>query len=67
MKPTSDISERDQKLLTRLEKQVKKEGRIKVAMALGYKSESTMNKWFASGRIPPLALDKVKAFLKGKR
>lgn len=54
-------------LLKRLKAQVEKHGRLKIAMDLGYKSESTMNKWFTSGVIPALARDKVRAYLKGKK
>ena len=55
------------KLLARLRKQVDKKGLPIVAHGLGYKSESTINKWFLSNNIPDLALDKVKNYLKGKR
>jgi len=54
------------RLIIKLKERVEKKGVLIVADALGYKSQSTINKWFASGTIPYVAVKNVKRYLRNK-
>lgn len=51
-------------MLKRLETVIKKRGIMLVSIELGYKSTAAVAKWIKDKRIPPIANDKVCAYLK---
>lgn len=53
-------------MLDRLKRIIKRNGIASVAAELNYKSETTIRKWIESNRIPPIAHEKVKEYLKGR-
>jgi len=52
-------------MLKKLQLVIKERGLIRVAMDLEYKSTATISKWLKDKRIPPVATDKVKSYLRG--
>lgn len=52
-------------MLKKLRSVIKERGLIRVAIELDYKSTATLSKWLKDKRIPPIATNKVKAYLQG--
>lgn len=64
---TTNVADANLRLVSKLKERVEKKGVLIVADNLGYKSQSTVNKWIASNRIPDVAVKKVKDYLRGKK
>lgn len=62
---TLNVAGANSRLISKLREKVEKKGILIVAANLGYKSQSTINKWFASNRIPDIAVGNVKRYLRG--
>jgi len=52
-------------MLKKLQLVIKEKGLIRVAIELDYKSTATISKWIKDKRIPLIAIDKVKTYLRG--
>lgn len=64
---TLNVADANLRLITKLKERVEKKGVLIVADNLGYKSQSTVNKWIAANRIPDVAVKKVKDYLRGRK
>lgn len=53
-------------MLAKLKRVIKKDGILKVANDLGYKTQGTIYKWIRNNEIPRLAQDRVKRYLTRK-
>jgi hypothetical protein len=53
-------------MLAKLKKLIKLVGLTKVTNELGYRSVTTINKWFKNNEIPAIAQEKVRAYLSSK-
>ena len=51
-------------MLRKLEIVIRRRGMMRVSLELGYKSTAAVSKWIKDQRVPPIAIEKLDAYLK---